>query len=131
LPKPPDVLKAATGPDGILEGLVNGGIWIDHSTTDYEQNLMFEEIASKKDAHILECPITGGPSMPFYSKLYPVFRNILSKFSKALIHHYSNSGVGLALEPTWAGPYRNLGNQKREQKNDETTPENKILTHPQ
>ena len=60
LPKPPDVLKAATGPDGILEGLVNGGIWIDHSTTDYEQNLMFEEIASKKDAHILECPITGG-----------------------------------------------------------------------
>ena len=60
LPKPPDVLKAATGPDGILEGLKNGGIWIDHSTTDYEQNLMFEDIASKKDAHILECPITGG-----------------------------------------------------------------------
>ena len=86
LPKPPDVLKAATGPDGILEGLVNGGIWIDHSTTDYEQNLMFEEIASKKDAHILECPITGGPSMSFYPKSYliffPKFINILTKFSK-------------------------------------------------
>ena len=77
LPKPPDVLKAATGPDGILEGLVNGGIWIDHSTTDYEQNLMFEEIASKKDAHILECPITGGPSMSFYPKFYLTFILIL------------------------------------------------------
>ena len=80
------MLKAATGPDGILEGLVNGGIWIDHSTTDYEQNLMFEEIASKKDAHILECPITGGPSMSFYPKSYliffPKFINILTKFSK-------------------------------------------------
>ncbi len=60
LPKPPDVLKAASGPDGILAGLKKGGIWIDHSTTDYEQNLHFEAEASKKDAHILECPITGG-----------------------------------------------------------------------
>lgn len=48
------------GPDGILAGLKNGGIWIDHSTTDYEQNLLFEAEASKKEAHVLECPITGG-----------------------------------------------------------------------
>ena len=48
------------GPNGILEGLKENGIWIDHSTTDYEQNIMFEEIASKKGAHVLECPITGG-----------------------------------------------------------------------
>ena len=94
MPKPPDVLKAATGPDGILEGLVNGGIWIDHSTTDYEQNLMFEEIASKKDAHILECPITGGPSMSFY--LILIYR-YLSKFSKAHFTHYSHSVVGLKV----------------------------------
>ena len=48
------------GPDGILAGLQNGGIWIDHSTTDYEQNKMFEEEAAKKGGHVLECPITGG-----------------------------------------------------------------------
>eukprot|EP00093_Oithona_nana_P001212 01212.XXX_4016_2589_1 [CDS] Oithona nana genome sequencing. len=60
LPKPPDVLKAASGSDGILAGLKNGSVWIDHSTTAYEQNLMFEEEASKKGAHILESPITGG-----------------------------------------------------------------------
>lgn len=60
LPKPPNVLEAAMGPNGILEGLKENGIWIDHSTTDYEQNIMFEEIASKKGAHVLECPITGG-----------------------------------------------------------------------
>ena len=48
------------GPDGILAGLQNGGIWIDHSTTDYEQNKMFEDEAAKKGGHVLECPITGG-----------------------------------------------------------------------
>jgi len=60
LPKPPHVLAAATGPDGILEGLQHGGIWVDHSTTDSGQNKMFEEEASKKGAHVLEAPITGG-----------------------------------------------------------------------
>jgi 3-hydroxyisobutyrate dehydrogenase-like beta-hydroxyacid dehydrogenase len=38
LPKPPDVLKAFEGEDGFLAGLSKGKIWIDHSTTDYEQN---------------------------------------------------------------------------------------------
>ena len=53
LPKPPDVYKAATGPDGILEGLQKGSIWIDHSTTDYNQNLYFEEEASKKGMYYI------------------------------------------------------------------------------
>jgi 3-hydroxyisobutyrate dehydrogenase-like beta-hydroxyacid dehydrogenase len=48
------------GDDGIIAGLQKGGIWIDHSTTDYEQTKMFEELAVKKEAHTLEAPITGG-----------------------------------------------------------------------
>ena len=37
-----------------------GAVWIDHSTTDYGQNKFFTEQAAKKEAHVLECPITGG-----------------------------------------------------------------------
>ena len=43
-----------------MEGLKPGDVWIDHSTTDYEQNKYFSEEASKKEAFVLECPITGG-----------------------------------------------------------------------
>ena len=46
--------------DGIVDGLKPGDIWIDHSTTDFEQNKFFAVEAAKKGANILECPITGG-----------------------------------------------------------------------
>ena len=60
LPHPINVKEAFCGKDGIYEGLKIGAVWIDHSTTDYEQNKFFAEEASKKEAHVLECPITGG-----------------------------------------------------------------------
>ena len=44
----------------MFEGLKPGAVWIDHSTTDYGQNKFFSEQAAKKEAHVLECPITGG-----------------------------------------------------------------------
>ena len=44
LPKPPDVLKAFEGEDGFLAGLSKGKIWIDHSTTDFEQNEKFNDL---------------------------------------------------------------------------------------
>ncbi|CAL4076295.1 unnamed protein product [Meganyctiphanes norvegica] len=60
LPIPSAVRAASEGPDGILEGLTKDKIWIDHSTTDYEQTLSYNSIALDKGAHILEAPITGG-----------------------------------------------------------------------
>lgn len=39
LPAPPHVKQALTGEDGVLAGLRSGGVWIDHSTTDYQQTL--------------------------------------------------------------------------------------------
>lgn len=60
LPRPPNVVAAAEGPDGILAGLGPDKVWIDHSTTDYEQTLRFAKEAQEKGAHVVEAPITGG-----------------------------------------------------------------------
>ena len=60
LPKPPHVKQVFDGPDGLLEGMGPGKIWIDHSTTDHEQNKVFTEQLSGKGGELLECPITGG-----------------------------------------------------------------------
>ena len=35
-------------------------MWIDHSTTDHEQNKVFAEALSKSGGSLLEAPITGG-----------------------------------------------------------------------
>ncbi len=40
---PPDVKSAFEGESGILAGLTEGKIWIDHSTTDFEQTQQFNE----------------------------------------------------------------------------------------
>lgn len=60
LPRPPNVKAAAEGPDGILAGLTTDKVWIDHSTTDYEQTLEYSDQAKSQGSHVLEAPITGG-----------------------------------------------------------------------
>ncbi|XP_045618258.1 2-hydroxy-3-oxopropionate reductase [Procambarus clarkii] len=60
LPRPPNVKAAAEGPEGILAGLSEGKVWIDHSTTDSEQTKRYCEEALATGAHVLEAPITGG-----------------------------------------------------------------------
>ena len=49
LPAPPHVKQVLTGEDGVLAGLRSGGVWIDHSTTDYQQTL---ELAEKAGIYI-------------------------------------------------------------------------------
>ena len=44
LPAPPHVKQVLTGEDGVLAGLRSGGVWIDHSTTDYQQTLELAEM---------------------------------------------------------------------------------------
>jgi len=60
LPKPPHVKEMFDGKDGLLAGMDEGKIWIDHSTTDHEQNKVFTAQLADKGSHMLECPITGG-----------------------------------------------------------------------
>ena len=60
LPIPSDVRQVMTGQDGVLSGLQPGGVWIDHSTTDYYQTLELAEEAEVKGIRVLEAPLTGG-----------------------------------------------------------------------
>jgi len=60
LPKPANVKAVFEGENGLYEGLSEGKIWVDHSTTDYEQMMQFNELVKGKKAHVLEAPITGG-----------------------------------------------------------------------
>lgn len=60
LPMPPHVKQCFEGDNGILAGLSKDKVWIDHSTTDYEQTLAFNDLAQNKGAQCLEAPITGG-----------------------------------------------------------------------
>ncbi|KAF2359116.1 3-hydroxyisobutyrate dehydrogenase NAD-binding domain [Trinorchestia longiramus] len=62
LPKPPDVVEAAEGSEGILAGLSGGKVWVDHSTTDTDNTARFAQEAKAKGAYVLEAPITGGLS---------------------------------------------------------------------
>ena len=57
---PPHVKQVFEGDNGILAGLSTNKIWIDHSTTDYEQTQTFNDLAGNKGARCLEAPITGG-----------------------------------------------------------------------
>jgi len=61
LPKPIHVRQMFDGDsDGLIHGIKENAIWIDHSTTDHEQNKFFESELSKRGGYLLECPITGG-----------------------------------------------------------------------
>ena len=60
LPTPPHVREVMLGQDGVLSGLQAGGIWIDHSTTDYHQTLELAEEARGRGIKALEAPVTGG-----------------------------------------------------------------------
>ena len=56
LPKPPHVKQVFEGPNGLLAGMGPGKVWIDHSTTDHEQNKVFTAELTKKGGELLECP---------------------------------------------------------------------------
>eukprot|EP00041_Stephanoeca_diplocostata_P019280 m.413230 g.413230 ORF g.413230 m.413230 type:complete len:390 (-) comp21264_c0_seq1:210-1379(-) len=57
---PPVVRDCVLGDDGIFAGLRKGGLWIDHSTTDYNQTIELASMAHENGQSALEAPITGG-----------------------------------------------------------------------
>ena len=60
LPMPQHVKAVFEGDNGLLAGLSDGKVWIDHSTTDYEQTVELNEEVVKKGGRMLEAPVTGG-----------------------------------------------------------------------
>jgi len=67
LPRPEHVSAAMgidsegnVGPDGILAGLQPGSVWIEHSTTDFENTRNIRAEVEKRGAHAVASPVTGG-----------------------------------------------------------------------
>ena len=60
LPSPAVSRKVVEGPGGVFENLRSGGIWIEMSTTDFEDLQRLSEAATARGIAVLECPVTGG-----------------------------------------------------------------------
>ena len=60
LPMPQHVKAVFEGEEGLLAGMREGKVWIDHSTTDYEQTVELNSEVLKKGGRMLEAPVTGG-----------------------------------------------------------------------
>ena len=62
LPGPPEVEAVATGPEGVLEGIQPGAIYVDLSTSRPTLIRQIEPQFRQKGAHVLDAPVSGGKS---------------------------------------------------------------------
>ncbi len=60
LPSPAVSRQVVEGPGGVFESLHSGGIWIEMSTTDFEDLQRLQAAATARGISVLECPVTGG-----------------------------------------------------------------------
>jgi 3-hydroxyisobutyrate dehydrogenase len=60
LPSPAVSRQVVEGDAGVFENLAAGGIWIEMSTTDFEDLQRLHDAAAKRGISVLECPVTGG-----------------------------------------------------------------------
>jgi 3-hydroxyisobutyrate dehydrogenase len=62
LPGPKEVESVSTGPEGVLEGMKPGGIFIDLSTSRPTLIREIEPRFRQKGCHVLDAPVSGGKS---------------------------------------------------------------------
>jgi 3-hydroxyisobutyrate dehydrogenase-like beta-hydroxyacid dehydrogenase len=62
LPEPADVERVALGTDGLIEGVKKGAAWFDLSTNAQSVVKALHEAFAAKGAHMLDAPVSGGPS---------------------------------------------------------------------
>lgn len=62
LPGPPEVEAVATGKDGLLEGMKPGSACFDLSTNAPSLVRKLHAIFAEKGVHLLDAPVSGGPS---------------------------------------------------------------------
>ncbi|MEM8749856.1 MAG: NAD(P)-dependent oxidoreductase [Pseudomonadota bacterium] len=60
LPSPTACAQVMQGENGILDGLGEGKIWAEMSTTDVEEVKRLAKLVEAKDASAIECPVSGG-----------------------------------------------------------------------
>ena len=69
LPAPPDVEKVAAGENGIIEGIRQGAAFFDLSTNSVSGVRALALKFKAKGAHMLDAPVSGGPSGAASGKL--------------------------------------------------------------
>ncbi len=60
LPSPAASSAVAEGPDGFLQAMRPGQIWLEMSTTDYSEAIRLGALVEARGAMFLECPVSGG-----------------------------------------------------------------------
>ena len=60
LPGPKEVEEVATGPQGILEGIAEGKVYVDLSTSRPTLIRQIEPMFRQKGAYVLDAPVSGG-----------------------------------------------------------------------
>jgi len=62
LPEPADVERVSLGADGLIEGVKRGTAYFDLSTNSQSVVKKIHEAFAAKGAHMLDAPVSGGPS---------------------------------------------------------------------
>src|SRR6201995_4354679 len=62
LPEPADVERVALGADGLIEGIKKGAAYFDLSTNAQAVVKKIHDALAAKGAHMLDAPVSGGPS---------------------------------------------------------------------
>jgi 3-hydroxyisobutyrate dehydrogenase len=62
LPEPADVEAVALGPEGLIEGIKRGAAYFDLSTNAQGTMKKIHAAFAAKGAHVLDAPVSGGPS---------------------------------------------------------------------
>ena len=62
LPGPVEVEAVALGEDGILEGMSDGKVYLDLSTSSPNLIRRIHEVYAAQGIHVLDAPVSGGPS---------------------------------------------------------------------
>ena len=60
LPSPAASAAVAEGPDGFLEVLRPGQIWLEMSTTDHNEVLRLSALVEARGGMLMDCPVSGG-----------------------------------------------------------------------
>lgn len=60
LPSPRAVTEVVSGPDGLVDGMRAGAVWIDMSTNDRHELLRLAALLAERGVVTLEAPVTGG-----------------------------------------------------------------------
>lgn len=93
LPGPEQVEEVAIGPNGLLEGIRPGSIYVDLSTSRSSLIRRIDEIFRQKEAHVLDAPLSGGAARGLQQVMvsgeqgvYERIRPILATFADRVLY---------------------------------------------